>query len=135
MVVQESSDHLDLSVGTKFAAMKHNVEKLWGLRNKFRMMGIPVSGPSYIYNANKSAITNLTRPESTLQKKINSICYHAIREPVAMGESLLTHAGTADNLADLLTKPIFGAKRLRLVGGLLYDIYDERPNKKVTFDM
>jgi len=47
-----------------------------------------------------------------------------------MGESLLTHVGTADNLADLLTKPIFGAKRHRLVGELLYDIYDERLNRK-----
>ena len=51
-----------------------------------------------------------------------------------MGEPLLTHVGTADNLADLLTKPTFGAKRQKLVSGLLYDIYDEREQKKVTFD-
>ena len=121
--------------GPEFVAMKHGVEKLWGLRYKCRIMGIPLSGASYIYGNNKSAITNSTRPESTQQKKINSICYHAIRESVAMGESLLTHVGTTDNLADLLTKPIFGAKRRRFVGGLLYDIYDEREQKKVTFDL
>ena len=98
------------------------------------MMGIPLLGASYIYGNNKLAITNSTRPESTLQKKSNSICYHAILELVAMGESLLTHVGNADNLADLLKKPIFGAKWQRLVGGLLYDIYDERV-QKVNFNL
>ena len=89
-------------------------------------MGISLSGPSYVYGDNKSAITNSTRPESTLKKKCNSICYHAIQESAAMGESLLTHVGTLDNLADLLTKPTFGSKRQKLVGGLLYDIFDDR---------
>ena len=92
------------------------------------MMGIPLSGPTYMYGDSKSAITNFTTPESTLKKKSNSICYHAIRESVATGESLLTHVGTHDNLADLLTKPTFGAKRRRLVSGLLYDIFDNRVN-------
>ena len=116
--------------GAEFVAMKHGIEKLRGLRYKIRMMGIPLSGPSYVYGDNKSAITNSTTPESTLKKKSNSICYHAIRESVAMGESLLTHVGTRDNLADLLTKPTFGSKRRRLVGGLLYDIFD---NHKVRW--
>ena len=109
----------------EFFAMKHGTEKLWGLIYKIRMMGIPLSGPSYVYGDNKSAITNSTRPESTLKKKSNSICYHAIRESVVMGESLLTHVGTCDNLADLLTKQTFDSKRRRLVGGLLYDIFDD----------
>ena len=95
----------------KFVAMKHGNKKFQGLRYTCRMMGSPLSGPSYVYGDNKSAITNSKRPESTLKKKSNSICYHAIRESVAMGESLLTHVGTRDNLADLLTKPIFGSKR------------------------
>jgi hypothetical protein len=106
--------------------MKHGTKKLRGLRYKCWMMGIPLSGPLYVYGDNKSAITNSTRPESTLEKNTNSICYHAIRESVAMGESLLTHVGTRDNLTDLLTKPTFGAKRQKLVSRLLYDIFDNR---------
>jgi len=97
--------------------MKHGIEKLRGLRYKFRMMGIPLTCPSYIYADNKSQVTNSTRPESTLKKKCNSICYHAVRESVAMGESLITHIGTEHNHADL--------KRRRLVVGILYDIYDD----------
>ena len=90
------------------------------------MMGIPLSGPNYVYGDNQSTVTNSTRPESTLKRKNNYICYHAVRESVAMNESLITHISTADNLSDLMTKPTFGAKRRRLVGGILYDIYDDK---------
>ena len=47
--------------GAEFVAMKHGIEKLRGLRYKIRMMGIPLSGPSYVYGDNKSAITNSLR--------------------------------------------------------------------------
>jgi hypothetical protein len=72
--------------GAEFVAMKHGIEKLRKLRYKLRMMGIPLTGLSYIYDDNKSQVTNSTRPESTLKKKCNSICYHAVQESVAMGE-------------------------------------------------
>ena len=125
--VSKKQPTIETSVfGAEFVAMKHGTKKLRGLRYKCRMMGIPLSGPSYVYGDNKSAITNSTRPESTLKKKTNSICYHAIHESVAMGESLLTHVGTCDNLAGLLTKPTFGAKRQKLVSGLLYVVFDDR---------
>jgi len=88
------------------------------------MMGVPISGPSYIYGDNMSVIHNTQRPESTLKKKSNSICYHLVQESVAMGESLTSHISTHDNLSDILTKVTFGGKRRILVGGVLYDIYD-----------
>ena len=125
--VSKKQPTIETSVfGAEFVAMKHGTEKLRGQRYKCRMMGIPLSGPTYVYVDNKSAITNSTRPDSTLKKKSNSICYHAIRESVAMGESLLTHVGTRDNQADLLTKPTFGSKGRKLVVGLLNDIFDDR---------
>ena len=73
-----------------------------------------------------SVIHNTQKPESTLTKKNNSICYHALRESVAMGESLTSHIRTKFNLADLLTKILYGSKRERLVEGILYDVYDHR---------
>jgi hypothetical protein len=93
------------------------------------MMGIPLSGPMYIYGGNKSQVTNSSRPESTLKKKCNSICYHAIRELVAMGETLLMHIRTGENQADFLTKTTSGAKRCKLVSGVVYDIYDDFPKQ------
>ena len=61
--------------GAEFVAMKQGIETLRGLRYKLRMMGVPLSGPSYIYGDNMSVIHNTQRPESTLKKKSNSVCY------------------------------------------------------------
>jgi len=60
--------------GAEFIAMKHGIETLRGLRYKVPMMGIPLTGPSYIYRDNKSQVTNSSRPELTSKKKCNSIC-------------------------------------------------------------
>ena len=35
--------------GAEFVAIKHGIEKLRGLLYKLCMMGIPLTGPSYIY--------------------------------------------------------------------------------------
>jgi hypothetical protein len=72
-----------------------------------------------------SVIHNTQRPESTLKKKSNSICYHAVQELVAMGESRTGHASTNDNPADIATKIHgCGQKRNHLVGMVLHDIAD-----------
>lgn len=111
--------------GAEFVALKQGVEMLRGLRYKLRMMGVPISGPSYVYGDNMSVVHNTQRPESTLKKKSNSICYHFVREAVAMGECLITHIPTAENPADLATKLIPGGqKRDHLVRKILYDIAD-----------
>ena len=43
--------------GAEFVAMKQGMEALRGLRYKLRMMGVPISGPSYIYGDNMSVDT------------------------------------------------------------------------------
>ena len=109
--------------GAEFVAMKQGIETLRGLRYKLRMMGVPLSGPSYVYGDNMSVIKNSSKPESTLNKKSNQICYHAVREAVAMNECLISHIPTSDNIADLATKLIpNGIQRARLVDKLLCDI-------------
>ena len=52
--------------GAEFVVIKQGIEKLRGLRYKLCMMGVPLTGPSFIYGDNKSQITNVTKPESTL---------------------------------------------------------------------
>jgi hypothetical protein len=124
--VSKKQPTIETSVfGAEFVAMKHGMETLRGLRYKLRMMGIPIEGPSYIYGDNMSVIHNTQRPESTLNKKSNSICYHAMRESVAMGESLTGHVSTHENPADIATKVLPGGqKRDHLTGLVLYDIVD-----------
>ena len=111
--------------GAEFVAMKVGMETCRGLRYKLRMMGVPISGPTYIYGDNMSVIHNTQRPESVLKKKSNSICYHAIRESVAMGESITAHVRTELNPADLCTKILSGGqKREGTIGLVLYEIGD-----------
>jgi hypothetical protein len=51
-----------------------------------------------------------------------------------MGESQITHSFTADdNLSDFLTKTTSGAKRHKLVSGVVHDIYDNFPKQKNLF--
>jgi hypothetical protein len=112
--------------GAEFLAMKTGVDTLRGVRYKLRMMGVPVMGPTFIFGDNMSVINNTSRPESVLRKKCNEVCYHSVRESVAMGESLTAHIRSEDNPADLMTKLLFGQKRRSCVDQILYDIYDSQ---------
>ena len=75
------------------------------------MMGVPISGPSYMYGYNMLVIHNTQIHESTLKNKIKYICYHAVSESVPMGESLTGHVVTNKNCADLSTKVLYDGKR------------------------
>ena len=112
--------------GAEFVALKQGMETIRGLRYKLRMMGVALTGPTFVYGDNMSVIHNTQRPESTLKKKSNEICYHYARESVAMDECRTGHIDTDENPADLATKIIAGGmKRDHLVGKLLTDIVDE----------
>ena len=107
--------------GSEFIAMRTGLEVVQGIRYKLRMMGIPLKTPTYIYGDNMSVIYNTSRPESTLKKKANSVCYHYIREAVAADECRTGHISTHENPADVLTKPLPNStKRDYLVGKVLY---------------
>ena len=113
--------------GAESIAIKTVVEALRGLCYKLRMMGVPCEEPTYLLGDNMSVIHNTSTPESTLKKKSNSICYHAVCEAVAMGEVLTSYVKTNDNFADLQTKVLYGSKRRTMVDYVLRDIYDHRP--------
>ena len=66
--------------GAEFVAMRQAMEVSQGLRYKLRMMGVPIEGPTHMYGDNMSTIHNTQCSESQLEKKSNSICYHAVRQ-------------------------------------------------------
>jgi hypothetical protein len=70
--------------GAEFVAMKNGIETCRGLRYKLIMMGVALSGPTFVSGDNMSVVHNTQRSESVLKKKSNSICYHAVRESAAM---------------------------------------------------
>ena len=49
---------------------------------------MPISGLTDIYVDNMSVVHNTPKPKSKLKKRLNSICYHAVRELVARKEYL-----------------------------------------------
>ena len=80
----------------------------WGFRYKLRMFGIPVEDLAYMYGYNQSVLAGSTRPESTLNKKAQSIAFHFIREGCAVDEWRTTYINTSENISDLTTKPLSG---------------------------
>ena len=108
----------------EFVLLKHVMEALRGIHYKLWMMGVTLSGWSYVYGDKMYVIHNTQQHESTLRKKSNSICYHAVCESVVMGDTKTAHISTHDNSSDLLTKVLYGSKKKKSVGKILYDIYD-----------
>ena len=109
---------------TEFVTMKQVRDALRGLRYNVRMMGFPISGPSYIYGDSMSVVHNTSRPESVLKKKSNSVSYHKVHESVAIRKSIVGHIPSTENVADLMTKVLHGHKRRYFVSNILYDIHD-----------
>ena len=84
------------------------------------MLGIPIDEPTNTFCDNNSFVLNVTKPESTLQKKHNSIAYHKVRESVATGSFWVHHEPRATNLADVLTKWLPPHKHLDLCRHMLW---------------
>jgi hypothetical protein len=59
--------------GLEFVALKIAAEMNDALRYKLCMFGIPINGPTNSFCDNKSVVTNVANPESTLSKNHNSI--------------------------------------------------------------
>ena len=111
--------------GAEFVTMKQGIDALRGLRYRLRMIGIPISGPSYIYGDNMSVMYNTSRPEPVLRKMSNSGCHHAVHESVAMGESLAGHILSKENVSDRYQKFFYGQKRRHMVSNMLYEAHDD----------
>ena len=67
-------------------------------------IGVPFVGPTNVYCGNQGVVKNPSVPESTLNKKHNSINYHVVRESVVAGILRVGKENTVTNLADPLTK-------------------------------
>ena len=111
------------SFGSEFCAMKQATEYVRDLRYKFRMMGIPVDEPAFIFDDKQSVLANTNIPESTLKNKTQLIAYHFVREGSAHGEWRTAYINTHENVADMLTKPLpSGEKRWKFVRMLLHNL-------------
>jgi hypothetical protein len=111
--------------GSDFVPMKNGIETFRGLLYKLSIMGLTLSGPTFVYGGNMSVVYNTQHPESVSKEKSNSLCYYMARESVAMGESIIGHVHYVDNTADMCTKVMAGGqKQNHLICLLLHDLCD-----------
>ena len=97
--------------GSEFFALRMCKELVFALHYKLRMFGFPLDGPSYVFCDNRGLVMNAIKPEYTLQRKHNSINYHAVRKAAAAGILRFVKEDGETNLADLLTKVLTGQRR------------------------
>ena len=82
-------------------------------------------GPTCFFGDNQSVLHNVSKPESMIKKKSNSIAYHFVRECVAKDEMRCTCTKSQHDAADVATKVLpNGELRKSLVRRLSYDVYD-----------
>jgi hypothetical protein len=59
--------------GAEFVTMKNGIETSRGLRYKLKIMGVALSGPTYVSGDNMYVLHNTQRHESVLKNKSNSM--------------------------------------------------------------
>ena len=91
-----------------------------GLCNKLRMMGIPIDGPTLVFCDKKLVVTSMSVPTSTLTKKNLGICYHAVREAVAVGIHQIVHIAGEFNPTEVLPNLLTAAVKRPHTGQILY---------------
>ena len=69
---------------------------------------------------NEAVYKNSSTPESVLNKKHNSVAYHACREAVASGTVRIAKEDTLTNLSDIFTKTMSKPKRESLLDLFMY---------------
>ena len=89
--------------GAELVALHVAAELVVSLHYKLRMFSIPVDGPSNIFFENESVYRNIFFADSRLKKKHHSICYHSVREKVAVGTIIVQKVDGGENLSDILT--------------------------------
>ena len=108
------------SYGSELVASRIATELAMEYRYAVRMMGLEVDGPVHMFGDNNSVIINTTLPSSMLKKKHQSIAYHAVRTAQASGVISFKYTPSAQNWADVCTKPLPPGKLHALIKPLLF---------------
>lgn len=107
--------------GSELVAMRIARDMIVALRIKLKMFGVPIEGPADVLCDNQGVVKNTSIPESTLNKKHNSINYHVIRESAAAGVLRVGKEDTESNLADFLTKLLPFSRKQGLFRHVLWE--------------
>jgi hypothetical protein len=78
---------------------------LW-MYSEMEEVGYPQEKPGILYNDNSGAVALTKNTKHNSRVKHIDIRHHFIRECVENGNISVLHVSSADNLADLFTKPL-----------------------------
>lgn len=87
-----------------FVAMKTCMERIAAMRFKLRMFGITIDGETDVLREIQSAVNNVSKFKSTLNKEHTSILYNAIKWAVSAGIIRVGAVDSNENIADAFTK-------------------------------
>ena len=107
--------------GSELVAMRVARDLIVSMRIKLRCFGIELEGPTDVWCDNEAVYKNMSRPESMLTKKHNSINYHICRESICAGIMRVGKEDTDTNIADAFTKLLPYSRKEQLLGPILYN--------------
>ena len=105
---------------SEFNALRIALDQILAMRQKLRYVEVRVDQPTNVFCDNMSVILNSSKPESTLKRKHNQICFHRLRKAVASKIIRNGYVDSKDNLVDILTKNLSWASRRRLIYKVLW---------------
>ena len=106
--------------GSELVAMRIARDLIVAMRIKLRCFGVDMDGPTDVWCDNEAVCKNMSRPESMLTKKHNSINYHICRESVCANIMRVGKEDTDTNIADAFTKILPYSRKDDLLGRILY---------------
>ena len=89
-------------------------------RYKLRMFSVYINGPADVLCDDQSVVDNTTNVESKLNKKHNSLAFHAVRWLVAVNILGIGKVHTTDNISDPYTKLLSAHERDHRFGNWTY---------------
>jgi hypothetical protein len=109
------------STEAEYMAMTHAGKEATFLQNIYGEVGIPTPLPTPLLVDNQSAIALAENPIFHARTKHIDVRHHWIREKIESGQLELEYVPTADQVADIFTKPLNGEKfkKFRDVLGLV----------------
>ena len=74
------------------------------IRQTLRYLGARIGSKSFLFGDNRSVVTSVTLPHSTLTKCHNILAFHRVREAIAAKLMAFYWIQSAYNLSDMLSK-------------------------------
>ena len=90
--------------GSEFVAARIAVDQIVELCHMLLYLGVPLSGPSYMFGANLAVVNSATMPSGKLHKQAHILNYHHVHEAQASGIVNFIHMDGKNNPAGILTK-------------------------------